>query len=99
MISSISLSVSLEQAESLLALRREYPTFGMWGGVDKRVLAMDKRAIYDEVMGKIPQLLEKGGYVPHIDHAIPHNTPLENYMYYRELLTRVVYGEPVVQPY
>ena len=91
--------VEIAAGNDLLALRREYPTFGMWGGVDKRVLAMDKRAIYDEVMGKIPQLLEKGGYVPHIDHAIPHNTPLANYVYYRELLTRVAYGEPVVQPY
>ena len=91
--------VEIAAGNDLLKLREEYPRFAMWGGVDKRVLAMDKRAIYDEVMGKIPRMLEKGGYVPHIDHAIPHNTPLANYMYYRELLTRVVCGEPVVQPY
>ncbi len=91
--------VEIAAGNDLLQLRREYPTFGMWGGIDKRVLAMDKRAVYDEVMGKVPQLIEKGGYIPHIDHAIAHNATLENYMYYRELLTRVAYGEPVVQPY
>lgn len=79
----------------LIALRKEYPRFGLMGGIDKRVLAMDERAIYNEVMSKVPYLLEKGGFIPHVDHAIPHDVPLKNYLYYREILTKVVYNEPV----
>lgn len=77
------------------SLRAEYPRFGMMGGIDKRVLAANRRAIYDEVMGKVPCLMDRGGFIPHIDHAIPHDVPLENYQYYRKLLTRVVYGQSV----
>ncbi len=81
-----------------LKLRREYPNFGMLGCMDKRELAKTKKHIYSEVMGKLPKMLELGGFVPHIDHAIPHDVPLENYMYYRDILTRVVLGESVDPP-
>lgn len=64
----------------------------MYGGIDKRVLAQSKEAIDREVLSKVPWLLERGGYIPHVDHAVPHDVPLENDIYYRKLLTRVVYG-------
>ena len=76
----------------LIQLRKDFPKLGMFGGIDKRALAKGKEAIDREVLGKVPWLLERGGYIPHIDHAIPHDVPLENYIYYRKLLTRVVYG-------
>lgn len=76
----------------MLELRKKYPSFGLFGGIDKRELAKDKKAIDQEVMSKVPFLIEKGGYIPHVDHAIPPDVPLENYLYYREVLTRVVYG-------
>lgn len=82
----------------LIALRKEYPRFGLMGGIDKRSLAKDKETIYEEVMSKVPYLIEKGGYIPHVDHAIPPDVPLENYLYYREILTKVVYHEPVERP-
>lgn len=41
-----------------------------WGGLDKRVLAKDKHAI-EEVFGKVPPMLEKGGFIPAIDQAVP----------------------------
>ena len=81
-----------------LSIRKMYPRFFMMGGIDKRVITMRKIDIYSEVMNKVPVLLEQGGFIPHIDHAIPHDIPLLNYMYYRELLTRVVYGECVFPP-
>jgi uroporphyrinogen decarboxylase len=61
------------------------------GGIDKRELAKDKRAVY-EMVAKLPPLIEKGGYVPHVDHAIPHNVPLRNYIYFRELITKITEG-------
>lgn len=76
----------------LIQLRKDFPTLGLYGGIDKRALAAGKEAIDHEVLSKVPWLLEKGGYIPHVDHAVPHDVPLENYIYYRRLLTRVVYG-------
>jgi uroporphyrinogen decarboxylase len=53
----------------------------MTGGLDKRVLAWDKTAIDAELAAKIPQA-HRGGYIPHIDHAIPHDVPYEHFAYY-----------------
>ena len=55
----------------------------MTGGIDKRVLALDRRAIDQELETKLP-LVEQGGYIPHIDHAIPHDVPYDNFAYYWE---------------
>ena len=55
----------------------------MTGGIDKRVLARDRKAIDEELEAKIP-LAEQGGYIPHIDHEIPHDVPYENFVYYWE---------------
>ena len=43
-------------------------------------------------------MLEKGGYIPHVDHGIPHDVPLVNYLYYRELLTNLALGKSVREP-
>jgi len=68
----------------VLKLRRQYgKELLMTGGIDKRVLARDKRAIDEELEAKLP-LAEQGGYIPHIDHAIPHDVPYENFVYYWE---------------
>ena len=68
----------------LVELRREYGRdLLMTGGIDKRVLARDRRAIDDELAARIP-LAEQGGYIPHIDHGIPHDVPYENFAYYWE---------------
>ena len=59
------------------------------GGIDKRVLALKKKDIEKEVMNKVPYLLSSGGYFPTIDHAVPPNVPLGNYLYYLELVRRL----------
>jgi len=76
----------------LIQLRKDFPKLGLFGGIDKRALAAGKQAIDREVLSKVPWLLKRGGYIPHVDHAVPHDVPLENYLYYRNLLTRIVYG-------
>jgi hypothetical protein len=68
----------------VVKLRREYGRdLLMTGGIDKRVLARDRRAIDEELERKVP-LAEQGGYIPHIDHAIPHDVPYKNFCYYWE---------------
>jgi uroporphyrinogen decarboxylase len=68
----------------VVALRREYGRdLLMTGGIDKRVLAQDREAIDRELEVKVP-LAEQGGYISHIDHAIPHDVPYANFAYYWE---------------
>jgi uroporphyrinogen decarboxylase len=68
----------------VVQLRREYgKDLLMTGGIDKRVLAAGPAAIEEELELKIP-LVEQGGYIPHIDHAIPHDVPYEHFAYYWE---------------
>jgi hypothetical protein len=52
-------------------------------------LAKDKRAIEQEVMGKVPFLISQGGYFPSLDHFCPPDVPYENYIYYLELLRKI----------
>jgi len=62
--------------------RREYGRdLFMIGGIDKRVLARDRDAIDRELERTLP-LAEAGGYIPMLDHGIPHDVPYENFVYY-----------------
>jgi len=53
------------------------------------VLAKGKKAIREEVMSKVPFLLETGGYFPTIDHFVPPDITFENYCYYINLMRQV----------
>lgn len=71
----------------ILKVKEKYPkNLVIMGGIDKRVLAKDKSAIEAEVMSKVPPLLEKGGYIIGLDHAVPPDVPLENFKYFLELV-------------
>ena len=74
-------------------LRKEYGRdLRMCGGIDKRELTKDKQAIETEVLRKVPQLVEEGGYIPHLDHTFPPDIPYENFLYYLELKRKVAEG-------
>jgi hypothetical protein len=80
--------------EDPVDLRRRYgKDLLLVGGIDKRALARDRRDIEREVLGKAPFLLEHGGWIPSIDHAVPPDVPLENYRYYLSLLQKLA-GSP-----
>jgi len=59
------------------------------GGIDLDVLREGREAIRAEVEGKVPPLLAQGGYVPLADGRVRQDIPLENYIYYRQLLEKV----------
>ena len=74
-------------------LRREYGRdLTLSGGIDKRALARDRKAIEEEVMSKIPPLLPDGGYIPTIDHTVPPDVPYENWLYYLEVKMKAMEG-------
>ena len=72
-------------------IRERHPDLALIGGIDKRQLEMGKAEI-DKELEKLPPLLEKGGYIPALDHRVHPQVPLANYLYYiekkRELLER-----------
>jgi hypothetical protein len=79
--------------EDPVALRRRYgKDLLLVGGIDKRALSKDRQSIDREVMGKAPFLLEHGGWIPSIDHAVPPDVPLANYRYYLSLVQTLAGG-------
>jgi hypothetical protein len=53
------------------------------GGVDKLALIAGKDAI-DRELEKLHPLVERGGYLPCVDHRVPPDVTYENYLYYLE---------------
>ena len=49
----------------------------------------DRQAIDDELQ-RIRPLLDRGGYVPHVDHAVPADVAWGSFCYYREQLNQIV---------
>jgi uroporphyrinogen decarboxylase len=67
---------------------RQYPTLQILGGIDKRALAQDKAAIDRELERRLPFLVQRGGYIPTVDHHVPPDVSWENFAYYRERVAR-----------
>ena len=63
---------------------REYPELVMFGGIDKRILALSKEDIDLEVERILPAMRERGGFIPTSDHGVPAEVPYENYLHYRK---------------
>ncbi len=61
------------------------------GGIDKRELAKDRRAIETELRRLAP-VVEQGGYIPTVDHTVPPDVPYDNFLYYLELKEKLLTG-------
>ena len=73
-----------------VALRKKYGKDIILGGnIDKRVFIRGKEAIKQEVMSKVPYLVETGPYFPCLDHVIPADISLEGFRYYIDLLREI----------
>jgi len=71
------------------AWQQKYPALAYMGGIDKRVLAQGPVAI-DRELDRIRPAVEKGGYIPDLDHLVPDDVSWENYVYYVTALKRMV---------
>jgi uroporphyrinogen decarboxylase len=64
------------------ALREKYgKRVRIWGGVDKMVLRTSKKAI-DKELRRLRPCVEQGGFLPGVDHRVPADIPLKNYLHY-----------------
>ena len=68
----------------VVEIGRQYPHLVMSGGIDKRILAKDKKAIDQHLERILPVMQARGGYIPTCDHGVPEEVSLENYLYYRQ---------------
>ncbi len=57
-------------------------------GIDKRALAAGGQRMREEVKRRC-SLLDKGGYIPGCDHAVPSDVPWDNFMEYSRLLAEL----------
>jgi uroporphyrinogen-III decarboxylase len=79
-----------------VALRKKYGHDAILGGnIDKRILLKDRDAIREEVMTKIPYLLETSGYFPSVDHFVPPDVPFENFVYFINTMREVAGLPPI----
>ena len=73
-----------------VAMKKKYGKDLIIGGtIDKRAFIKGKEAIKEEVMSKVPFLLEQGGYIPSYDHWVMPDVTFENYCYYINLMWEV----------
>jgi len=73
-----------------VAYRKQYgKRLGMFGGIDKRELRFDKARVKREVMSKVPWLVEQGRYIPQVDHGVPPDVPLRNFLYMCALIKEI----------
>lgn len=69
-----------------VALSGEYGgRLAMLGGIDKKVLLADEKAIEAELRSKLPALGVGSGYIPTVDHRVPNGVPLRNWEFYLDL--------------
>ncbi len=93
MDSGVNMLWPLEQASDMdpRDLRKKFgKSLCLAGGIDKREIAKGPAAIEKELYAKIPPLLEQGGYIPHIDHAIDPDISWDNMQYYMELKRKLI---------
>ena len=93
MDSGVNMLWPLEQAAGMdpRELRKKFgKSLCLAGGIDKREIAKGPEAIEKELYAKIPPLLEQGGYIPHIDHAIDPDISWDNMQYYMALKRKLI---------
>jgi len=71
-------------------LRKKYgKSFSMLGGIDKREISKGEKEINNELKKLIP-VIDNGGYIPTIDHAIPPDISLKNFKYYLKIKSEIL---------
>jgi len=72
---------------------RKYPRIFLQGGIDKRELRFEKARVRAEVVRRYRVARRCGGYIPSVDHGVPPDIPLRNFLYMVELIKGFADGE------
>jgi len=76
----------------VVEVRKEFPHLRILGGINKMQIARGPAAIDAELEAKIPFMLERGGYIPFVDHHVPPDISWDNLVYYRTQLRKMCEG-------
>jgi uroporphyrinogen decarboxylase len=82
--------IEVQAGNHLLEIRRRYPKLRILGGIDKLEVARGRKAIDRELEGKLPTMLARGGYIPHLDHLAHPEISWPDFRYYRTRLRELV---------
>ena len=84
----------VKAGNDLFSLREQYSDFILMGGLEKEcVNEGNDKLIADEILGKVPLLLESGGYFPNGDHGLQPLVTFESMCKFMTLLHDVC-GNP-----
>ena len=73
----------------LLEVRRQFPKFQILGGIDKKKIALGKKAIDEEIDHKVAPLYQHRGFIPFVDHTVPPEVSWDDFCYYRQRLSEL----------
>jgi uroporphyrinogen decarboxylase len=65
---------------------KQYPDLVVLGGIDKREIDLGPDAIDRELEKRLPFLLQRGGFVPTLDHHVTPEVSWQDFVYYRQRL-------------
>ena len=71
----------VQAGNDILAIRKEYPDLGIFGGLDKNALAEGGREIGRE-LDRAEKMLAAGRWIPGFDHLIPPNVAWKDFKYF-----------------
>ena len=83
------LPFEVQAGMDIVEVRKSFPKLQIYGGLDKRQLALGKEAIDQELETKLPPILEQGGYIPFADHLVHPDVSWENFCYYRKRVAEI----------
>jgi uroporphyrinogen decarboxylase len=78
--------IEVQAGNDLVAIRERYPKAHLMGGIDKIKVSKGRESIDEELEGKLPFMLERGGYIPHLDHHVHPEISWQDFCYYRRRL-------------
>lgn len=81
--------MEVQAGMDIVRVRKEFPDLKIMGGINKMAISKTRKNIDDE-LEKIPFMLERGGYIPTIDHSVPPTISWDNFKYYRNKLNDLI---------
>ncbi len=79
----------VQAGNDIAEIAEKYPKLMMIGGINKLALTKGRSRIDLELESKVPAVLERGGYVPSLDHAAPPDIPFDNFRYYMKRVREI----------
>jgi uroporphyrinogen decarboxylase len=77
--------------QDVVAKGQQYPHLVIHGGLDKRLITdgADLAVLDRELERILPAMRKRGGYAPSLDHGVPPDVPLRNYVHMREKMREI----------